>query len=141
METIELVMIIAATSIGGVVVGGAVVICWICLQRGHPRQAQVAPRLAPGNRVEEQRHVLDNGVHEQLPAGEGDVILFEGAERVLNLDTILGPPLSPFEPPLMNPTYFNMLAILIFFVFSLLIHVVIRAAKTLLCTNHFVRIH
>lgn len=132
-----LILIAIAGAAAGL--GGTAAIYVICMR--NPRQ--VAPRLAPENRVEEQRHVLEglNGVHERLPAGEGEVILFEGAERVLNLDSLLGPPLSPFEPLLMNPTDFLVSAILIFFVFSLLIYVVIRAAKTLLCTNHFVRIH
>ena len=50
---------------------------------------------------------------------------------------------SPFEPSLilMNPTDFLVSAIFLLFVCSLLIHVVIRTAKTLLCTNHFVRIN
>lgn len=139
----------AAAGVGGA--AAAIYTAVLCCPR--PRQAQAAPRRAPevevaqipnGNALE-----VVNGVHERLPAGEGEVILFEGAERVLNVERILnaermrslGPPLSPFEPPLMNPTDFLVSAILIFFVFSLLIYVVIRAAKTLLCTNHFVRIH
>lgn len=132
----ELLIIVAAVSaVAGL--GGAAAVYVICMRSPRPRQ--VAPRLAPENRVEGQRHVLDalngdglNGVHERLPAGEG-----EAAVRIYALE----PPLSPFEPLSMNPTYFLVSAILIFFVFSLLIHVVIRAAKTLLCTNHFVRIH
>lgn len=140
--TVALLIISAGAAAG---VGSTAAICTVCMC--YPRQAQVAPWRAPevgvaqipnGNALE-----VVNGVHERLPAGEGEVILFEGAERVLNAERMrsLGPPLSPFEPPLMNPTDFLVSAILIFFVLSLLIYVVIRAAKTLLCTNHFVRIH
>jgi len=121
--TTSLILIAIVGTTAGV--GGAAAMFLCC-----PRQAQMAPRRAPevevaqipnGNALE-----VVNGVHERLPAGEGEVILIVA---------------SPFEPLLFNPTYFWIYAIIIFFVFCFLVYVVIRVAKNLLCTNHFVRIH
>lgn len=118
------------------VIAVAVAISVICVMR-YPRQ-QVAP--CPQQALE-----VVNGVA-QVPDGNGNGLALEivGVDGVVEVVRVFDGRLlipSPFEPPLMNPTYFLVSAILILFVFSLLIYVVIRAAKTLLCTNHFVRIH
>ena len=67
----------------------------------------------------------------------------KGSEIVEVVRIDIDPPMvpSPFEPLLMNPMDFLVFVIFILFVFTLLTYVVIRAAKTLLCTNNFVRIN
>lgn len=115
----------------GITIGGTTSICAICCCLRNPRQ--VAPRPEVGLAAPNGR--ADPSFGPPPPP-------FPPSSPPVNLDP--PSPLSPFEPSLMNPTEFLVYALFILFVFILLIYliyVVIRAAKTLLCTNHFVRIH
>lgn len=133
-NTTELVVVVTAVP---AILVAATVLCfgflWCARSASAPR-----PQRAVVNEVEvaqvpditRQAPDVVDGIEEEVP--DGVVVFFEGAEFFI---------LSPFEPPLFNTVDLFISAILIFFVFILLIYVVIRAAKNLLCTNHFVRIH